>query len=81
MRYARIMLSVALFSATLAGCTGYYGYGNQNRGYYGNPGYYGNSGYYGYYNNDANWNQPRRYYYGQGYYYPNWYRTCWNCGY
>ena len=73
MRYARIVISAALLSASLAGCTGYYG--NQNRGYYGNPGYYG------YYNNNANWNQPRRYYYGQGYYNPNWYRTCWNCGY
>ena len=40
MRCARIILSVALVSATLAGCGSYYG----NRGGYGNPGdnaYYG----------------------------------------
>ena len=70
MRYVQVILSVALVSAALAGCGGYYG----NRGYNSDNAYG--------YNNNANWGQPPLHSHGEGNYpnYNNSNRTCWNCG-
>ena len=83
MRYLCTILSIAVLSAALAGCGGYYGYGHRNGyGYNGYNSYGSNS--YGY-NNNANWGQPDSYSRGNSYNaYGNYSggrgSTCWNCG-
>ena len=93
MRALRTLLSIAVLSAALAGCGGYYGYGYRNSGYnsyynggyngYGYDSYYNGDRYNAYgYNNNANWGQPYPYRYGNAYNgnYAGGRVICWNCG-